>query len=332
MAKLTENDIRATSLVNEQKRLYLLDVADLLRQSGQFIAVACPACGVQEYDPVWSKYGMNFVGCRSCQTVFANPRPTPAILDAYYKTSRNSVYWNKYIFPNSEIARREKIIKPRVEFLRNLCGRYQVEPETLMDVGAGFGTFCEEVNKRHLFKHVIAVEPNPDLAASCRTRGLEVIDKKVEEVESSQAITVLTAFEVIEHLFSPQEFLSRCASYMKSGALIMLTCPNALGFDLSLLNELSDVVDTEHLNYFNPDSLGLLLENCGFAVLEKRTPGALDAELVRKKILSGEFDVSRRPFLKRILLDEWTRLGEPFQQFLSENLLSTHMLLVGRKI
>src|SRR5439155_26773943 len=108
---------------------------------------------------------------------------------------------------------------------------------------------------------------------------------------------VVAAFEVIEHLFSPHDFLTACRDRLAPGGLVVLTCPNVRGFDVSVLGPVSDTVDVEHLNYFHPDSLCRLLERCGLTPLEALTPGELDAELVRKKALAGQFDLSGQPFL-----------------------------------
>ena len=59
------------------------------------------------------------------------------------------------------------------------------------------------------------------------------------------------------------------------------------------------------------------------------TPGVLDAELVRKPALAGEIELD--PFLRRVLLTEWERLGEPFQDFLAANGLSSNMWLIARR-
>jgi len=67
-------------------------------------------------------------------------------------------------------------------------------------------------------------------------------------------------------------------------------------------------------------------------VIDRQTPGKLDAELVRKQILLGEFDVANQPFLKEVLIDKWEQIGKSFQNFLSQNLLSSNMLLVGQKV
>ena len=44
-----------------------------------------------------------------------------------------------------------------------------------------------------------------------------------------------------------------------------------------------------------------------------------------------EIDLAGEPFLRRVLLDEWDRLGWAFQQFLAANGLSSHMWLVARR-
>lgn len=159
-----------------------------------------------------------------------------------------------------------------------------------------------------------------------------MIEKPIEQVRfESDTIDVVVSFEVIEHLFSPRDFLLSCADVFSPGGLLVITCPNVRGFDIVVLQTLSNTVDVEHLNYFHPASLSRLVGACGFEILEVMTPGKLDAELVRKKTLSGKFDLSDQPFLQQILIDEWERVGGAFQQFLAANQLSSHMWLVARK-
>ena len=57
----------------------------------------------------------------------------------------------------------------------------------------------------------------------------------------------------------------------------------------------------------------------------------LDAELVRNKILGGEFDISNQPFLNQVLVDNWVELGAPFQNFLIDQGLSSNMWIVARR-
>jgi 2-polyprenyl-3-methyl-5-hydroxy-6-metoxy-1,4-benzoquinol methylase len=328
---MKENEIRPDKLMEEQQARYLADVERLLARRAEFVDVACPACGGRRRELAWQKYTLSYQRCSDCETVYTSPRPSSKVLADWYSASENYAYWNKYIFPASEGVRREKIFKPRVERVLSICRANGVERGTLLEVGAGFGIFCEEIAKRG-FSRVVALEPTPDLAATCRRRGLEVIESRAEDVDpSTLRCDVVVSFEVIEHLFEPNDFARRCHALLAPGGLLIITCPNVKGFDIALLAEKSGAVDTEHLNYFHPRSLGLLLDRCGFDVIETSTPGQLDVDLVHKQVAAGGLDVSHDAFLKRVLVDEYDRLGPPFQAFLAEHGLSSHMWVVARR-
>jgi SAM-dependent methyltransferase len=261
-----------------------------------------------------------------------SPRPSPAVLADYYANSENYDYWAKYIFPASEATRREKIHKPWLERVVGFCDRHAVRRGTLFEVGAGFGTFAAVATQSGAFERVVVIEPTPEMAAACRSRGVDVVEKRIEDVgDEFGSADVMVAFEVIEHLFDPKIFLEQCARLLNSGGLLILSCPNGCGFDIAMLGAKSLAVDAEHLNLFNPEALSHLLEACGFEVLDATTPGRLDAEFVREAALKGEIDLSHDPFLKRTLIDEWDRLGWPFQQFIAANGLSSHMWIAARR-
>jgi SAM-dependent methyltransferase len=200
----------------------------------------------------------------------------------------------------------------------------------LVEVGPGFGTFAALATESKHFRKVLAVEPTPEMAAACRKRGVEVVEMRVEDVGNELAgADILVSFEVIEHLFQPGGFVAQCARLLAPGRLLVLSCPNGQGFDIQTLGAKALAVDAEHVNLFNPRSLGALLERHGFEVLESETPGRLDAEFVRDAALKGGVELD--PFLKRVLVDEWERLGWPFQQFLAAQGLSSHMWIAARR-
>ncbi len=327
----TENDIRPDHLIKGQVECVEADLKGLLASKADFVEVNCPACNSEDSDYAFEKNQIDYVVCRDCETMYVNPRPTTEILETYYSTSENYAYWNKHIFPASEAVRRDKIFRPRAERVAEFCERYGIGEKSLLEVGAGFGTFCEEVKKLGIFEQIYAVEPTPDLAETCRKRGLEVLEKPIEKVDEIEKVGVVASFEAIEHMFSPKDFINQCARILPTDGLLILSCPSGKGFDVVVMEGVSDTVDHEHLNYFNPDSLTHLVEKCGFEVLEVQTPGKLDAELVRKKSLAGKFDL-KEPFLQQVLIDEWENVGEAFQAFLAENNLSSHMWLVARKL
>jgi 2-polyprenyl-3-methyl-5-hydroxy-6-metoxy-1,4-benzoquinol methylase len=331
-AFLKETDIRPDHLMLEQQQRYKADVVRLLSRIDEFVLVNCPACNSNESKARFDKDRIHYVTCDQCGMMYVNPRPSPEVLEFFYANSENYAYWNAHIFPASEETRRERIFRPRAERTLDICRKYGVATNAILDAGAGFGTFCEEIKRLSVFDRVIAVEPTPGLAETCRQRGLEVIALPIEQVTlPSNSIDVVTSFEVLEHLFSPREFMRQCWRLLAPGGLLILTCPNGRGFDVQVLGTHSNTVDAEHLNYFHPTAISHLAETCGFEVLQVTTPGKLDAELVRKKALTGEFDISGDLFLQQVLIEEWDRVGAAFQTFLAENLLSSHMWLAARK-
>lgn len=333
MSSLKEEDIRPQDLMEGQRVAALTDLGRMLSRRSEFVRVDCPACGAKERTPRFTKNGMNYVDCPACRTFYVSPRPSPAVLDWFYADSPNYAYWNAHIFPASEPARRQHIFRPRVDRLLDICDRYGVATKALLEVGAGFGTFCSELMSRDRFTRVVGVEPTPGLAATCRQRGVEVIEKPVEHIDVDEVgqFDVVANFEVIEHLFSPKEFVGHMQRLLRPGGLMMLTCPNGQGFDVETLGPLSSTVDHEHLNYFNPASLAGLLTRAGMEVLESFTPGRLDAELVRNQALSGAYSLANQPFLQKVLIDEWDAHGAAFQEFLVARGLSSNLWVVARK-
>lgn len=330
----SENDIRPKNLADGQRKAFFSDVDSLIKKQKCFVKVSCPACGSAGYTQKFKKYGFTYVECKKCQTLFTNPRPTPKILDDFYVHSKGYEYWNKYTFPASEKTRLNKIFIPRVDRILDICKKYDVNTDSILEVGGGFGTFCGELKTRKIFKRIAAVEPTPDLAETCRKKGIEIFESLFEKTKfkKTDKFDIIASFEVIEHLFDPKEFIKKCYSLLKKGGLLVLTCPNSKGFDFEVLGKECNSIDHEHLNYFHPKSIKLLTENNGFKVLEISTPGRLDAELVRTKILEGVVDVSSQKFLKMVLIDSWDSLGEKFQDFLSQNGLSSSMWMVAKKI
>ena len=331
--KLNEHQIRPPEAMRGQRIALLTDIGRLLSRRKEFIDVNCPACGSNSSNRKFEKFGLGYEECRECSTMFVTPRPSPEVLKWFYHGSENYAYWNEHIFPASEKARRERIMVPRVNKVLELCQKYNVNMDSLLEVGAGFGTFCEELKSRSLFKRVVAVEPTPDLARTCTVKGIETIQKPIEEIafSNSSEFSVVVSFEVMEHLFSPRDFVTSIFLLLHPGGLLVLSCPNGEGFDVQTLGPLSDTVDHEHINYFNTKSLPILLADCGYEVLETSTPGRLDAELVRNKILGGTYDLDGQPFLKRVLLEEWEQLGDGFQKYLIDQGLSSNMWVVARK-
>lgn len=328
---MKEDDIRPRALVEEQERLYANDIARMMSKSDKFFSRTCPACDSNASTPSFSKHGMSYVECSECRTIFVNPAPTAEILQEYYRNSENYKFWTSTIFPLTENVRREKIFIPRADALFSICEEYGQSLGALVEIGPGFGTFCEEIAKRNLFEKVLAIEPTPELAQSLREKGIEVIEKFIEEITEQSIADVVVAFEVIEHMLDPRRFLDIIFNMLRSDGLLMLTAPNGHGFDTLVLQEKAPAVDIEHLTLFTPNSLKALLEKIGFEVLLIDTPGALDTDIVRNRLMNDKALRQAHPFLVHLLLEREDTMATKLQSFLTEEGLSGNLRAIARK-
>lgn len=329
---IRENDIRPADLEIGKLEALKADLARLAKNKSAFVNVTCPACSADEGVLEFEKYGFRFDRCPECGTVYMNPRATPEVLADFYAHSVLYEYWDRYIFPASREVRKAHIFRPRVQRILELCRQLAITPGVLVEVGSATGMFCEEALATGAFRRVIGIEPGAAQADTCRSKGIETIEATIEEVgELEEAANVIASFETIEHVYSPRNFLVRCRKLLTPGGLLVLTCPNYDGFDIMTLGVLSDSLDAEHINMFNPRSLTQLVKSLGFSVVEVSTPGELDAELVRNKVLDGSLSLNGQAFLQKILVDDWETRGLEFQKYLKQNHLSSHMWLVARR-
>ena len=126
-ATLREDEIRPDELMKGERKHIAADRRRLLRHRDEFVHVSCPACGTDAPHKAFDKEGLAYVVCSNCATMYVNPRPTLAILEKCYAKSRVYWYWNKYIFLASEESRRDKVLRPRVERIADICQRYSIE-------------------------------------------------------------------------------------------------------------------------------------------------------------------------------------------------------------
>lgn len=326
------DDIRPDELLEGQQAAMWQDIEFLRSKSYEFVEVHCPACGSGKRQTLYEKYHMTHRLCEDCETQYISPRPTDALLGEFYATSKNYEYWARNIYPRSADVRREKMFRPRAKMVSALHSASGRSGGLLVEVGAGWGLFCEEVARIGAFDQIVGLEPSPDLAETCRRKGLNIIEKPFEDTKLSTRADVIVLFEVIEHLHDPKRFVRWAFENLIDGGQLILTCPNIKGFDMLLLGRDANAVDHQHLNYFHPASIiGLLQEN-GFGEVEVTTPGALDVDLVRRALREGLIDeASLGPVLSPILNAEDQETLEKFQSVVCGVNLSSHMMAVARK-
>ncbi len=325
---MKEADIRNSSVLNRYLAMVEIDAKKLFDKQ-KFVNIACPMCSGGEHLTEFEKGDFKYVTCSACGTLFANPRPTQEQLDRFYSVSDSSKFWVEEFFMPFAEARRQKIFIPRAKQFAKDFSEYH--DKRIGDIGAGFGLFLEELKKLWTDSELYAIEPSLDMVSICKNKGLKVIPKMFEDLDEKDGkFDFLCCFELFEHLSSPRAFLEKANRALENNGKLLITTLNGQGFDIQLLWEKhKNVSPPHHLNFANPQSICILLQDCGFEVEELTTPGRLDWDIVEKMITEDKVDLGRW----------WNgvcNLSEnaktELQEWISKNNLSSHLRVVAKKV
>ena len=99
--------------------------------------------------------------------------------------------------------------------------------ESVLEIGCGKGTFVERV-KSKLGSHSEGIELNEAAAHQCREKGIPVSVMDIREVASLRAgeFDVVCAFQVLEHIPDPHDFLGAAIQLVRPGGRLLLCVPN----------------------------------------------------------------------------------------------------------
>lgn len=333
--RFTVDSIRPDSLEALRKEASRIDGEWLVEKRPFFEVGHCPLCG--EAAPAAKLYalenGLAYNICYTCSTLFLEHRPTSEMYEEFYRVSAGIQLFSTHIFPQSYHVRVEKIYRPRLQRMLEYYGRYN-KGGSFVEIGAGSGVFAGLVKDSKQFTSVTAVEPAPGLADSCRKNGLTVIELPVEKIEAEafSGVSLVSCFEVLEHLVNPGEFVRSIYSLLPEGGFFCLTTPNGRGFDVLELKEKSTTLGLTHVNLFNPGSLHCLLEQAGFTVLEVTTPGILDVDLVCRGYAEQHAETQdSSSWLRHFLQTGTESMKLALQDFLVAQKQSSHMWAICQK-
>lgn len=278
------------------------------------------------------KYGFTHMKCKKCDTLYVSPRPPEHKLFEYYDKYEAPNFWTELLTKtNSERKYLQHI--PRVEILKKIIEKNNNQKKLFVDLGAGNGNFSKAIQEANIFDKVLATDISDECIKSCKKQNLETKKCTIEDFVN-ESIDCITFNDLIEHVFNPFEFINSCFNKLKQNGILMLSTPNGEGFDFKILKDKTEnITPPEHIQYFNPKSIKILLEKIGFAIVEISTPGILDTNIIKRQITEKQFDIKQNnEFLDFIYSIDNEEVVNSFQEFLQKNNLSSHMLVFAKKI
>ncbi len=255
---MKEQDIRPQALFNRYLELAAGDVERFFSKTADFVEVNCPACAGTSSHLAFEKLSFGYRLCEDCASLFVSPRPTPSMINTYYRDGASVHFWATDFFKQTADARRVRIFRPRALFVEEWSRKINPNGKRFADIGSGYGIFLDETQALNIFDDVIGIEPSPPLAAVCRERGFTIVEDTIEQCHlDGPSPSVMTSFEFLEHAFDPSEFLGAVRKLLAPGGLLIFTTLTVSGFDIQVLWEHSKSAHPpQHLNLLSSRVFG----------------------------------------------------------------------------
>jgi SAM-dependent methyltransferase len=193
------------------------------------------------------------VDCADCGMLYANPVLSAGTLSNLYQAAA---------FDSQEESRLASFVYKRM--LEKHCANLPDRQEAI-DIGAGDGAFCERLVELG-FSNVIGVEPSaaPIAAAQPGTRAMLAHKPFRAEDFTPGSASVISCFQVLEHLSDPLDIAAAAFRILKPGGLFLAVVHNQRALSAKLLGLKSPIYDIEHLQLFTKESGRRLMECAGF--------------------------------------------------------------------
>lgn len=323
--KFNVKDIHSPGVAEKFDELTLKDIERLLLKSDQFVDSGCPACHSLDVVHAFEYQGLNYRRCSECETLYISPAPTETAHLDYVVTSGAMAYWRECMPVDMKMSRRS-MYQDRVAYSLNVLDRLGCMPKSSLELGAGNGEFAEELAAVADIDQIVLLEPQE---LNLGHPNITIIKGGFEELErTNQSFDVVFAWEVLEHILEPDNFLRLIRTVLKPGAPLILSTPNERSVETRELGVDSSNILFDHVRLYNPTAITALLKRNGFHVVELSTPGQLDTERLKAKQQSSPAYFNDNPSLE-FILSQSAEIVESFQHFLQQSLQSSHMRVVA---
>jgi SAM-dependent methyltransferase len=228
------------------------------------MSAPCPSCGCPSAPEGRQLGGHAIVVCTGCTLRFA---PTAWGLPVDYEQIYDSP---EYLATQVDVLSAD--FDP-AQFVKHGTYRHFFEQAparpgaALLDLGCGVGRFCHAAHS--VGWRVVGADVSEKAVEAGRKRApFPLRHATAEELVSGQErFDAVTAFEVLEHLARPKEFLQQAGALTTPGGIVFCTVPN---WDCELVQTATrpDWIPPVHLNFFTERALGRLAELAGLGAIK----------------------------------------------------------------
>ncbi len=250
--------------------------------------------------------GYDVIDCAACGFRHALPLPEPLQLEQAYREQYYAEEKPTFLsHAGEDQAWAELAQNDRLEIFEHILAPSR---RSLLDIGSGPGFFLRTAKARGW--QVMGIEPSRQAAAHARSLGVAVTEGffNAESAPGLGCFDVVHLNNVLEHVPDPGGILTLAHERLNSGGVICVNVPNDFSaFQLAGRGAVGAsewwVAPPHHLNYFDFDSMSLLLTRLGFTVIERTTSFPMEAFLMMGENYTNDPQLGRACHNKRKRFD-----------------------------
>ena len=329
---LDEMEVHPPGIYQRLQDVCVASAVELLEQQDHFVETACPACASPDRELAFEKHGYTYWSCQVCATLFVSPRPSGLLLDQYLLHSPVAAFRDSDEYREAVDRHVKELAAYRAEWVSELCERVGPDGQRpVLDVETRSPAYLDGLLRRHVGP-VIAVKPLCSVPDSLTTPANSVtVVNDLTGLKDANA-RLIAAFDILEHQASPENLVLAAHEALGPAGLLVVTTRSSSGFDIQVLwEQCTTIFPVEHINLLSVEGMRTLLTRAGFEILEASTPGQLDVQMI-ERVLQERPDADVPRFLRYFLRYRNSYAKRRLQQFLQENLLSSHLRVVARKV
>ncbi|HOV80011.1 MAG TPA: methyltransferase domain-containing protein [Bacillota bacterium] len=250
---------------------------------------SCPICESRRLQCIFVSRGYPVSLCRDCGFTFLNRQPSDRVLAEIY----NSDYFLGEPTPQGEKAisdMKRASAELNLQMLIEYCGK---STGRLLEIGCGKGDFLAVARKAgfdvtgiEISRHA-ADRANRLLGGACVRCGTPET-----ALLPGEQYDVCVAFDTIEHVRDPLQLLKIVHQILKPGGVLFLSTPSLDSWPARLMRRNWMEFKTEHLHYFDRQTIQNALAKSGFAEV-LITPGY---KYLTMDYIFNHFDKYKVPF------------------------------------
>lgn len=220
------------------------------------------------------------IKCRNCGLIYQDSLDQNNKIDKIY----NSLYSDS---PPKDLISRKTDIVVRKQVYSDI-EEIQMPVGLMLDIGCSYGESMMFFEKKGW--KTTGIDICETSVKWARDQGLDCIFTSIENYTPDKKFDVIVMSHVLEHLTDPAAVLQKIKKWLKPDGIIHIRVPNIvsrlLKYKIFFLGELKPY---EHLYYFSPGTINLLLEKiglkCSVTTRYKHSLGSVINMIIRSRLV-----------------------------------------------